>query len=118
VLALLVLCGIGLLIVGIAPELVIKILFGSQYIEVANILLYVCLGFTFISLTNMMILYKISINEFRIRHGIFAFFLFALEALALIFLSNSIIGFSIVFMATNFATLFLLLIFTRLTRKT
>ena len=99
-----VLCLIALIFMGFFPKFVIWILFGSKYLEVANILFYIGVAFSMISLTNTFILYKLSVEEFRIRHaGILLLFLI-LQIVLLIMFRQTLTSFTIAFMISTIIT--------------
>ncbi|VVB78767.1 Polysaccharide biosynthesis protein [uncultured archaeon] len=94
-------CICALLIFGFFPELIIKILFGARYLGAANILIYVATAFSVLSLLNIFILYKISINKFRLVHSIILALLFILELLVMFYTNSSLELFSISFMIST-----------------
>lgn len=101
-----ILCLIALFFMGLFPKLVISLLFGSKYLEIVNILFYLGVAFSMISLTNTFVLYKLSIEEFRIRHaGILLLFLI-LQIVLFINFRQSITSFSFFFMISTIVTFF------------
>ncbi|MFA5020170.1 MAG: oligosaccharide flippase family protein [Candidatus Pacearchaeota archaeon] len=61
--AVFVLCGVALAILALFPELIVRILSGEQYSMTSGIIFNIGLAFTFISLSNIVLLYGISINK-------------------------------------------------------
>lgn len=98
------LCLIALIFMGLFPKLVVSLLFGSKYLDIVNILFYLGVAFSMISLTNTFILYKLSIEEFRIRHtGILLLFLI-LQIILFINFRQNITLFSFAFMISTIVT--------------
>ncbi len=95
------LCIIILSIFSISPEFIIKILFGAKYLSVINILVYIGVAFSFLSLLNVFLLYKISVNSFRAKHAVFLAIFFILQSLIFIYFSSSLESFSISFMIST-----------------
>lgn len=56
-------CMIALLLFGFFPELIIRLLFGEKNIIIAPIIFNIGIGFSFIALTNIVMLYSVSINK-------------------------------------------------------
>ncbi len=98
------LCLIATTLLMFFPELIIKILFGSQYIDASQFILYIGVAFSFISLLNILILYKISVNKFRIIDVIFISLFFILQLTVLILFHATIKEFSIAFMFSTIIT--------------
>jgi len=96
------LCCIALIIFWIFPELFIKILFGEDKLIVAPIIFNIGIGFGFIALTNIVLLYAVSINK-KIKL-IEVLILLAIQILLLYFLSEDIYTYSI---AMAFSGLFM-----------
>ncbi|MEM4152950.1 MAG: oligosaccharide flippase family protein [Candidatus Pacearchaeota archaeon] len=107
----LILIGIFMLISIIAPELIIKIVVGEKYVEVAPILRYMILAMGFLSLSSLIIFYNLSIDwNKRFTARILGTFLFLLIALLIVF-HDSITQFVTVVLFINIL-LFLALILT------
>ncbi len=93
-----VLCAIPVLLYALAPKFIITILqFGSQYLAAAPLLVYLGSAFTFISFLNVLILYRISINEFKWHHLLILFIFLISIWVVLPQFSESIEQFSIAF---------------------
>jgi O-antigen/teichoic acid export membrane protein len=109
ILAMLALSIVALLVLTFMPQLTLKILQLGQYMEISNILAYVGAGFVFLSFLNMLILYKISINELKIRHGFYILGYFLIEILTLVIFSSNLFVFSLGFMLSSLLGLILAL---------
>ncbi len=93
--------GIILFFYYFIPELIIKILFGNQYIDVANIVFILGFGMFFLSLANLIILYGLSINE--IKGSSFSLIIFIIMEILFFYLFHkTLIEYSISFMIINF----------------
>jgi len=98
------LCLIAIAFLGIFPKFVVGLLFGSKYLEISGIMVYIGIAFTMLSLTNTWVLYKLSIEEFRIRHaGILVIFLI-MQVTAFILFSQNISSFTLAFMFSTVIT--------------
>jgi len=100
-LAVFLLCISAVVILGLFPKLVITLLFGTKYLEVTSILVYVAIAFSALSLLNILVLYKISINKFRMIHVIVLAILFILELIIMFNTCSSLELFSISFMIST-----------------
>lgn len=83
-----------------APVLVIKILFGSEYADVSNVLFIVGLAYAFLAFANLFILYGLSTNKIKKSAFFSLIFIFIQIALLVIF-SSSLLGFSIALLISN-----------------
>jgi O-antigen/teichoic acid export membrane protein len=61
--AIIILCIIATIFVVGLQDVFINIIFGSQYFEIRNILLNLCIAFSLISISNLVLIYGISINK-------------------------------------------------------
>jgi len=91
-------CSFVIILLIIYPETIIKILFGSQYLSIAGILVYVGIAFSFISFLNTLILYRISTNKFKIKHLTFMFIFLVAQLVLLFMIHKTIEEFSLTFM--------------------
>lgn len=97
----LILTGILLLISIFAPQLIINIVLGSKYLEIAPILKYMIIAMGFLSLSSLIIFYNLSIDwNKRLTARILGTFLFLLIALLIVF-HNSIMQFVTVVLIVN-----------------
>lgn len=101
----------GLFVVGVYalfPELIIKILFGAQYVEMAGILAYTSMSMLLLSLTNIFALYNLSTKKKNLNYLIVAG---VIAQVVFLFLFHSTISqFVDVLVFTNLALLFALAI--------
>ena len=98
------LCLIALVFMGFFPKFIVALLFGSKYLDIAGILFYIGIAFTMISLTNTFVLYKLSVDEFRIRHSAILFLLLVLQIAAFIIFRGTIESFTLAFMISTIIT--------------
>ena len=94
-----VICLIAVAIFLFVPELIIKILFGTQYTAVSGILVYIGLAFSFLSIANLILLYLLSAGKIKKAWILFIFPIIQIVLLS-IFNANLEI-FSIVLMFSN-----------------
>ncbi len=78
------LCAVAIILFIIFPELIIKLLFGNQYLETAKLLPYLGIAFSFTAFLNILILYRISKDEFNSLH-LFLISLFLVIEVVLLF---------------------------------
>jgi len=81
------------------PELVIKILYGTQYIEMAPFLIYPAISFSFLSLSNLNLMYGLSTKGIRKQYFLFLFL--GVEILLLSLFHNTILEYMLAFMVSN-----------------
>ena len=94
-------CFISVICFLLFPKLIISILFGSKYLEISNILFFIGLAYSFISLTNLSLVYALSTH----RKKIFLFLIFViLEIIAFTIFHSSLKEFSLALLATSFLT--------------
>jgi len=95
-----VLSGIALVFYLFFPKLIIRILFGSAYVNGAGILFILGLAFTFLAFSNIIILYELSIGK---RHFPFILLFFVILQVILLSIFNSnLVEFSFVILIVNF----------------
>jgi O-antigen/teichoic acid export membrane protein len=68
-----VLCLLAILLYGLFPELIIKILYGTQYLDMAPYLVYSAIIFSLLSFSNLTLTYCLSINAIKKAHYLIAF---------------------------------------------
>ena len=85
------------------PEFIIKIFSGEIIPESAKILIYLGLGTSFISIANLVLLYKLSLG--KTRRYLYLFIFAVLEIILLLYFSNNLVEFSIAFMISCFVFL-------------
>ncbi|MEK6817720.1 MAG: oligosaccharide flippase family protein [Nanoarchaeota archaeon] len=99
-----ILCVVAVILFIIFPELIIKLLFGNQYLETAKLLPYLGITFSFMAFLNILILYRISKDEFNFMH-LFIIALFLIIEIVLLSLFNSTIKqFTLAFMFSTIIT--------------
>ena len=94
---------ITLLIFYFFPQFIIKIFSGKSIPEAASILFYVGIAFSFISLANLVLLYKLSLGRVKGYGYIFIFIL--IEIILLSLFSHDLLQFSIAFISVSAAFL-------------
>lgn len=88
------------------PKLVIRILFGAEYVGASNVLFIVGLGFAFLSLSSLFVLYKLSASTSKIQKSHYFLFIFVLLDIILLSIFNStLVEFSLAFLSVNFLIL-------------
>jgi len=107
------LCVFAVIILWLFPEQILKILLLKKYLSISNILVYIGIAFSFASLLNILILYKISVKKFRFRNVIYLGILVCLQIFILSTLNQSIEIFSIGFMLSSIIIFILSLILFR-----
>jgi len=94
------LCLIAVLAFLLFPELIIKILFGSKYLEISNIIVYTGLAFSFLSVANLIVLHKLSHDKIKKPYFMLVFVL--LEIILLSLFNQNILNFCISLTVANF----------------
>jgi len=79
------------------PEFIVRIIFGNSYLEFSKILFPLGAAFSFISLLNLFVLYKISVNQFHMKDTIGMIILFIIQFAAIVYFSGDIYSFSVGF---------------------
>jgi len=90
---------IAVLIYALFPKLVILILYGSQYVEMAPYLAYSGIALGFLSLSNLVLIYALSIN--RLRKSYYLFIFLIIEGLLFYLYHNTILEYILAFMVSN-----------------
>lgn len=107
----LILIGLTLIVFLLLPKLIISVLFGSAYVSASGILYIIGLAFSFISIANIILLYKLSTKRIR-KASIFLLFFVVLQIILLGLFHSSLVQFSLALLAVNFLmflyTLFLI----------
>ncbi len=93
--------GAALLVFLVFPKLVIRILFGGAYVSVSGILFIVGLAFSFISITNIILLYKLSTKKIG-KASFFLLFFVVLQIVLLSLFHSSLVQFSAALLIVNF----------------
>src|SRR3989344_8713966 len=91
---------IALLVYLFFPKLIIRIFFGSAYVDVFNILFIIGLAFTFLSIANIIILYNFSVNKTKKTFSLLFFVI--LEIILLSIFNSNLFEFSISVLIVSF----------------
>jgi len=93
------LCSIAILIYGLFPKLVISILYGRQYIEMSSYLVYSAIALSFLSLSNLVLIYGLSTKG--LRSPWFLPIFLVTEIILLYSFNNNIQEYILAFMVSN-----------------
>ena len=93
------LCAAIIILYAFIPKIVISILYGKEYIEMYPYLVYSGLAFSFLSLSNLILVYGLSINKLRKIHYLFLFLI--LEVVLFSLFHNTILEYIFSFMVSN-----------------
>jgi hypothetical protein len=77
------LCLIAILTYLLIPELVISILFGSKYVQVSNILVYIGVAYSLLSISNLIILHKLAHEKIKLPIFMLTFIILQILLLSL-----------------------------------
>jgi len=108
------LCVFAVLIYSFFPELIINLLYGNQYIEMAPYLIYSGIAFSFLSLSNLVLIYGLSTD--RLRNAYYLLTFLVIEITLLFLFHNSILEYILAFMVSNII-MFIGALFSIKTRK-
>ena len=76
---------VSIIFLALFPELIVNLLFGEQYLGISNIIFFMGVAFSFISLANIVLLYGISVNRIRIKvHHIILLFIVQIVLLSIL----------------------------------
>lgn len=90
---------LSLIIISLFPDILIRIFSGSYYPQSAKILFYLAVSMSLISLTNLILLYKLSIDKIK-RYNLMFLFLIV-EVALLSYFRESLMQYSISLMIAN-----------------
>lgn len=90
---------VALLAVYFFPDLLVRIFSGRYIPESASILFYTALAFSLLSITNLLLIYRLSIGA--TRNSLFLLIFVFIQALLLVYFSASLLQFSIAFIAAS-----------------
>lgn len=79
------------------PEIIIWILFGSEYLSLSKLLVYSGIAFSSISILYLFVLYSLSVNRFKIKSIFLLIGLLGLQILCFILFRDNINNFSLAF---------------------
>ncbi|MEK6875320.1 MAG: oligosaccharide flippase family protein [Nanoarchaeota archaeon] len=94
-----ILCLIGIAIYYLFPEEIVWLLYGEKYLEISHLLVYSAISLSFLSLSNIILLYSLSIN--RIKKGYLLIGFIIIEIVLLFALDSSIERYIMGFMISN-----------------
>ena len=92
-------CFIVALFYYLLPELIIKILYGAQYLEMAPYLVYSGIAFSLLSLSNLVLVYGLSTNN--LRYSKFLVIFLVIEIVLLSFFHSNVLEYTLAFMFSN-----------------
>ena len=93
------------------PQLLISLLFGSKYAAASNLIFYLGIGFSFLTLSYILVFYNLSLGKTK---SIFSLALFAvIEVILLSIFNSSLLQFCLSFLIINIITFIFLFIFNR-----
>lgn len=98
-LSVIILCIFSITFYYFFPELIISILYGSEYIAVAPYLVYVGIAFAFLSLSNLVIIYGLSGKGIKKPLHLFWFLIF--EVILLSIFNKNLLEYVLAFMFSN-----------------
>ena len=98
-----ILCLISVAAFFIVPSLVIRILFGSLYLDVKGILGFVGLAFSLLAFANLILLYNLSLSKIKRAEGLIAFPI--IQILLLFLFHKTVLQFSLALIVSNFLLL-------------
>jgi O-antigen/teichoic acid export membrane protein len=90
---------VALLAVYFFPDLLVRIFSGRYIPESASILFYTALAFSILSITNLLLIYRLSTGA--ARNSLFLLVFVFIQALLLVYFSASLLQFSIAFIAAS-----------------
>jgi O-antigen/teichoic acid export membrane protein len=95
------LCIIAIGVFFFIPDIVLFFSYGSKYLVIANYLVYSAIAFSFLSLTNLIILYKLSKDQLNTKRSYFLVIFLLIEIVLLALFHNSILEYILAFMVSN-----------------
>ena len=93
------LCLIAIILYTFFPELIIGLLYGKQYVDVAGYLIYAGIALSFLSLSNLILLYGLSVD--RIKNPYYLFIFLIIDVLLLFLFHSSMLEYIMAFMVSN-----------------
>ncbi len=93
-------CIVSLLALVLFPEIIISLLFGEKYLAITGILFNMGVAFSFISLSNLVLIYGLSVNKKIPTYYMVAFIL--LQGILLLTMHNTLIELSIAMIISTF----------------
>lgn len=80
------------------PEFILNLLFGEQYLQVSEIMVYICIAFCSLSFLNIYLLQAIATNKLNKKNILILLLCLIIEVALFIIFSNNIHQYSIAFM--------------------
>ncbi len=99
ILMILLMCVGAVLAFAILPKFIILILYGSQYIDMAQYLVYSGIAFSFLALSNLILIYGLSTNKLKKSGFLFVFLLIEITLLSLF--HENVFEYILAFMFSN-----------------
>ncbi|MCK5043533.1 oligosaccharide flippase family protein [Candidatus Pacearchaeota archaeon] len=93
------LCILAIGVYAFLPKFIIEILYGIQYVDMAPYLLYSGLALSFLSLSHIIFVYKLSINKLKKSYYLFIFLI--IEIVLLYLFHSNILEYVLAFMVSN-----------------
>lgn len=93
------LCGIVTLLYYLFPKLIIRVLYGSQYLSIAPFLVYSGLALSFLSLGNLVLIYGLCTRGLKNPYFLFIFLI--IEIIFLYIFKNNLKEYILAFMFSN-----------------
>lgn len=93
------LCSISIFSYFLFPKLIISLLYGRQYLEVAPYLVYSAIAMSFLSLSNLILIYGLSINKIKKSYYLFLFLI--IEIILLFLFHNTLKEYIFAVMISN-----------------
>lgn len=103
-------CILGILSILIFPGLIINILFGSKYLQYSSLFLPICVSFSFISLINLYLLYRVAVDKISMKRLMLLVGAILIQIVSLI-IAVDITSFARNFMISSILNFILLLLF-------
>ncbi|MCW8965859.1 MAG: oligosaccharide flippase family protein [Candidatus Pacearchaeota archaeon] len=93
------LCTCAISVYALVPKLLVFILYGTQYLDIANYLFVSGIAFSFLSLTNLRLIYGLSVN--KLKYAPFLFIFLIIEIIILSLFNDNILEYILGFMFSN-----------------
>lgn len=99
ILMIVILCVGAVFVFAVIPKLIILILYGPQYIDVSSYLVYSGIAFSFLALSNLILMYGLSTSKLRNSGALFLFLI--IEVSLLFVFHNDLLEYLVAFMFSN-----------------
>jgi len=94
-----ILCFISVMLYWAIPGFIISILYGNQYIEIKDYLVYSGIALSFLSLSNLILIYGLATNRLKKAHYLWTFLL--LEIILLSFFHSNLLEYFLALIFSN-----------------